>query len=368
MGFATASGAAASSRHITIAQQRDRARASSAAAGPTGRDRCGGCVGIASPVPVPHRIRRARQKIAAARTAFILDEQQLDTAATSLSTFVASAHFASSLPSGGTLGIISATEDSQFAIAADLRATAFYDDLKERQALAFPPRFLPTFHREFAQREVKALRERTVKPSGSSLRCVCLMAREKNAPSAEAGESYDDGDDVATDLVGCLDVSERRGPCVSQLNGCVVSAEEHYAYVDNVAVDARARRRGAASLLLHAASAVATTQFGASDVYTHVHVDNTAARVLYHCFGFRAPSGGPMPEGSAGKAWKTERLSGLLLLKAPLPLVREKKNDEGATEIENKREKECACGAAFPGVRICVCGGASSSAAARAPR
>ena len=52
-----------------------------------------------------------------------------------------------------------ATSEDDFEVVANLRATAFYDDLTERQALPFPPRFTPTFHREFAQRERKALAE-----------------------------------------------------------------------------------------------------------------------------------------------------------------------------------------------------------------
>ena len=40
-----------------------------------------------------------------------------------------------------------ATNENDFEVVANLRATAFYDDLTERQALPFPPRFTPTFHR-----------------------------------------------------------------------------------------------------------------------------------------------------------------------------------------------------------------------------
>ena len=73
--------------------------------------------------------------------------------------------------------VITAVDSPEFEVAADLRATAFYEDLESRQALPFPPRFMATFHREFAQRERKALKLRTSRPSGQSLHCDCLMAR-----------------------------------------------------------------------------------------------------------------------------------------------------------------------------------------------
>ena len=100
-----------------------------------------------------------------------------------------------------------ATSEDDFEVVANLRATAFYDDLTERQALPFPPRFTPTFHREFAQRERKALAERVVRPTSACAKCVCLVAddsgehlvveRLRNSSSA---------------VIGCLDVSIRHNP------------------------------------------------------------------------------------------------------------------------------------------------------------
>ena len=192
-----------------------------------------------------------------------------------------------------------ATSEDDFEVVANLRATAFYDDLTERQALPFPPRFTPTFHREFAQRERKALAERVVRPTSACAKCVCLVAddsgehlvveRLRNSSSA---------------VIGCLDVSIRHNPQSSSTRyqssaaGVVNTNDsinrynsgpktETFVYVDNVAVARRARRRGAAKALLEAASNEAIS-WGAREMFTHVHCENAAARRLYHAYGFRA--------------------------------------------------------------------------------
>ena len=84
-----------------------------------------------------------------------------------------------SFPSG--VEIFPAEEAADFEVAAELRATAFCEDLEARQALPFPPRFIATFRREFAQRERRALKERTAQPSGPSRRCLCLMSRLRSS-------------------------------------------------------------------------------------------------------------------------------------------------------------------------------------------
>ena len=229
------------------------------------------------------------------------------------------------------ISVFSAKSIAEFSVAAELRATAFYDDLEARQALPFPPRFIATFRREFAQRECLALKERTAKLTGTSRRCLCLMAKH-----SELG------------LVGCLDISARVGPCASQVNGLCIDDDEEYVYIDNVAVDGRARRLGSASAMLEVSSGIAL-EWGACFVYTHVHADNVAARRLYHAYGFRAPKGNPLADVlPSGKAtpWASPRLAGLILLRAPLPLVRE---DEGTASLN------CICGASFENCEKCVC-------------
>jgi ribosomal protein S18 acetylase RimI-like enzyme len=236
------------------------------------------------------------------------------------------------LPSG--LEVVVATEAEEFEVAAELRAVAFYEDLEARQALPFPPRFVATFRREFAQRERRALRERTNRPSGPSRRCLCLMAKIP-----------DKG------LVGCLDVSVRDGPCCSQVNGACVGDGEEYVYIDNVAVDAGARRRGSASAMLEASSDVAAS-WGAGFIYTHVHADNVAARRLYHAYVFRAPNGTPISEAlspGAGAAWMSSRLQGLVLLRAPLPLM------QAASEKAAAAVGDCTCGAKYEDCDECIC-------------
>ena len=238
-----------------------------------------------------------------------------------------------SFPSG--VEIFPAEEAADFEVAAELRATAFYEDLEARQALPFPPRFIATFRREFAQRERRALKERTAQPSGPSRRCLCLMSRLRSSGA----------------LVGCLDVSVRTGPCASQVNGACVGEGEEYVYVDNVAVDVGARRKGAASAMLEASSDVAI-RWGAGFIYTHVHVENIAARRLYHAYGFRAPKGAPIDEAMGpGKSaqWASPRLAGLVLLRAPLPLM------QAASEKAAAAVGDCTCGAVFDECDECVC-------------
>ena len=236
------------------------------------------------------------------------------------------------LPSG--MEIVVAEDASEFEVAAELRATAFYEDLEARQALPFPPRFVATFRREFAQRERRALKERTAQPTGPSRRCLCLMSR---APDLG--------------LTGCLDVSVRTGPCASQVNGVCVGEGEEYVYIDNVAVDAGARRRGSASAMLEASSDVAV-RWGAGFIYTHVHADNVAARRLYHAYGFRAPKGIPIAEAMSpgkGAQWSSPRLAGLVLLRAPLPLM------QAASEKAAAAIGDCTCGAKYDDCDECIC-------------
>lgn len=227
--------------------------------------------------------------------------------------------------SRGCVDVVVATEDAQFEIAARLRATAFYDDLLERGEMPFPPRFTATFHREFAQRERRALRERTTRKVGPALESTCYMAECEGMG-----------------LVGCLDASVREGPCASQINGVCVREGTSYAYVDNVAVDAGARRRGSARLMMECASDFAEER-GLKEIWTHVHCDNLGARALYHAFGFRAPSGA-FPENGLPNYFNGERLKGLILLRAPIPLV-----------YMDRVEETCGCGACFDGVSECIC-------------
>lgn len=225
---------------------------------------------------------------------------------------------------GGVTCVV-AEDDEAFDVAAKLRATAFYDDLLERGEMPFPPRFTATFHREFAQRERRALRERTTRRVGQALESRCFMA---------------DVDGLG--LVGCLDVSVREGPCASQINGVCVEKGASYAYIDNVAVDASARRRGAARLMMESASDFVIER-GIKEVWTHVHAENIGARKLYHAFGFRAPSG-TFPESGLPAYFSGDRLKGLILMRAPVPLV-----------FDHRLENECGCGACFERVQRCIC-------------
>ena len=233
------------------------------------------------------------------------------------------------------IDVFAAEEVEEFRVAAGLRAKAFYEDLEQRQALPFPSRFIATFTREFAQRELRALQDRTSNTTNQTRRCVCLVAG-----LSKRG------------IVGCLDLSERSGPCASQVNGVCVGVDENYVYIDNVAVNRECRRRGIASALLEASSGCAIF-WGASCVYTHVHADNVAARRLYHSYGFRAPKGKIMSEvisEAKDLHWTSPRLAGLVLLRAELPL-KHKQN----CRTETKHTRECTCGASYNACEQCIC-------------
>lgn len=233
---------------------------------------------------------------------------------------------------------------------AALRAAAYYDDLEERQALPFHSRFRGTFEREFCEREVRSLQHRTRvgaggqagKGPGSILRCSCLV-----------------GLDARGRVLGCLDVSFRRGPCLSLINGLCVLEGDSYVYVDNVCVAEHARRQGVASQLMEAASAEAAGWGVADRLFTHVHVENDGARVLYARYGFELASR-PESAASQGLADSFERardtMSGLLLLSAPLPLELCGPPPAGAAEPGPPPPGAlCTCGAALVPDAECVC-------------
>ncbi len=268
-----------------------------------------------------------------------------------------------------------ATNENDFEVVANLRATAFYDDLTERQALPFPPRFTPTFHREFAQRERKALAERVVRSTLSCAKCVCLVADDSAEDLVVEGLR-----NSSSAVIGCLDVSIRHNPLSSSSRYkspvAVTSSNDSYSsyssgpetgtfvYVDNVAVARGARRRGAAKALLEAASNEAIS-WGAREMFTHVHCENVAARRLYHAYGFRVvvsaveesatSTGGDGEEGlsaNSNNGNRFGRLAGLVMIRAPLPLKRDNKDVSSSDS--------CDCGfEVIEEIDKCVCGKAS---------
>ena len=268
-----------------------------------------------------------------------------------------------------------ATNENDFEVVANLRATAFYDDLTERQALPFPPRFTPTFHREFAQRERKALAERVMRSTLSCAKCVCLVADDSAEDLVVEGLR-----NSSSAVIGCLDVSIRHNPLSSSSRYkspvAVTSSNDSYSsyssgpetgtfvYVDNVAVARGARRRGAAKALLEAASNEAIS-WGAREMFTHVHCENVAARRLYHAYGFRVvvsaveesatSTGGDGEEGlsaNSNNGNRFGRLAGLVMIRAPLPLKRDNKDVLSSDS--------CDCGfEVIEEIDKCVCGKAS---------
>jgi Acetyltransferase (GNAT) family len=123
---------------------------------------------------------------------------------------------------------------------------------------------------------------------------------------------------------------------------------EQFAYIDNVCVLEPHRRGGVASALMAASSASAQA-YGASHVLAHVHVHNVAARTLYARCGFTAPRLDGAVQDLTSRA--TDRMRGLLLLRAPLPLPPQRRRAEPGTM---GLAVTCSCGADDFGLR-CVC-------------
>ena len=122
-------------------------------------------------------------------------------------------------------------------------------------------------------------------------------------------------------------MSLKHGPCYSLLNGLFVADGAPHAYIDNVCVEESARRRGAATALLHGASRVAEAAFGSAAVYTHAHVANGPARSLYDRFGFVAPPLASSRQDAFDRA--SDRMRSLLLLVAPVPLSKARASGVG---------------------------------------
>ena len=189
---------------------------------------------------------------------------------------------------------------------------------------------------------------------GASLACACLVA----VPAESDGDDdYEHGDredgEAGAPLLGCLDVSWKTGPCGSSINGQCVAEGEEFCYIDNVCVAADARRAGVASAMLAAASQVAAS-YGGGCVLTHVHVANEGARALYAQWGFEAPPLDGSRQESFARA--SDRMRGLLLLRAPLPLLRTppRARRRGLLGQADAAAPQCGCGGAEWGL-VCVC-------------
>jgi len=273
-----------------------------------------------------------------------------------------------------------AADTQELAAAAALRAVAFYDELAGRQALPFPPRFRSSFEREFAQRvrssvatvaarccslvpdapgqELHSLLLRTRGAVGASLACFCLLAPCADISVCDVPPSFAGGDDgrwpafgdATPGLLGCADVSLKAGPCSCSAAGECVAEGVPFAYLDNVVVTPEHRRSGVGAALLGAASAAAAALPGqATELLTHVHVRNDAARALYRRWGFEALPLAQSRQPLMARA--ASRLVGLQLLRAPLPLRR---SPRGPRDAAGTLLGECRCGARDWGL-LCVC-------------
>lgn len=158
-----------------------------------------------------------------------------------------------------------AETDDELEICARIRASAYYEELPT-------PRFVINLERQFARDEFQALVRRTRSvPGVGSPRAVCIVAL-----------------DAEGHVVGSLDIRPPFSKTGLQPGG--VPQDPNAAFIANLAVDTRARRRGFGSALLHRALTFARQQLQADRVYAHVDGTNPATCSLYKRAGFERSS------------------------------------------------------------------------------
>lgn len=108
--------------------------------------------------------------------------------------------------------------------------------------------------------------------------------------------------DEADAVVGCAELGMMPVP-----DGYAAPPGVRVAYIGNVAVDTKMRRRGVATQLVGFAIKWARSQWRRADVFTHVEAHNAPARALYDGLGFAAFSpdagvaSGPAADGGRGE-------------------------------------------------------------------
>ena len=152
-------------------------------------------------------------------------------------------------------------------------------------------------------------------------------------------------------LVGCLDVSVRAGPCASQVNGVCVGEGEEYVYIDNVAVDVGARRKGPRQ---RCSRRPATWPFAGVPVSsTPMSTSKTLpARRLYHALRLPRAEGRADRRGNGSR----ERRSVVVAQAGWVgPAPRASAAHAGGERKAAAAVGDCTCGAVFDECDECVC-------------
>lgn len=155
-----------------------------------------------------------------------------------------------------------ARTDDELEACANIRASAFYEELPV-------PRYVINLKRQFAREEFQGLVKRTRNvPGEGPPKAVCFVALNEEKC-----------------VVGCGDIRPPFSKTGLQPTG--VPQDPNAAFLVNVAVDRKQRRRGFGSALLQQALIIAQKQLQADRVYTHVDGTNPATVSLYKRAGFR---------------------------------------------------------------------------------
>ncbi|GAQ78597.1 hypothetical protein KFL_000150510 [Klebsormidium nitens] len=216
---------------------------------------------------------------------------------------------------GTSFEVREAASEEELLAAAWMRADVYADGLPYT-------RFVDSYRKQFAEQEFGSLLKRTKAQTGRHLRCCCLVAVDPTALAA----SYPASDYV----IGTLDVSLKQLMPGERIAGEETSEESvtfagkrpvtkarKYVYISNVCVPERARRRGIAAQMMGAAALV-VKEWGFSEVFCHVEVDNRGAQELYKKLGYEKYGEVVVQETVSGAHVSLRRT---LLLRAELDML-----------------------------------------------
>ncbi|KAK9857997.1 hypothetical protein WJX84_005609, partial [Apatococcus fuscideae] len=158
-----------------------------------------------------------------------------------------------------------AASRDELAQAALLRAEAYYEENTFS-------RFVESFKKQFAERELESLVGRTAsRQAGKTPKCICMVAL---SPEGDQG------------VVGTLDL---RPPAAATgvPPPSIPEGDDLAAFMTNVSVGEDSRGQGIGKALLEQSIEKAKTSWSATRIFAFVDSDNEVALGLYKRYGFR---------------------------------------------------------------------------------
>ncbi|CAK9174863.1 unnamed protein product [Ilex paraguariensis] len=178
-----------------------------------------------------------------------------------------------------TLSVAEATSEDELRAAACLRVRTFYD-FRESFGIEDHKRYL-------AEREFEALKERVAGMRVGFRRVCCINATLPLSQISSISDDLcttckfsDDGEDHV--VIGTLDLNQclRLPDEITGMKPKGIGADFARAYLSNVCVAKELHRNGLGHALI-AKSKMVAEDWGVSDLYVHVAVDNEPAKNLY---------------------------------------------------------------------------------------